>query len=46
MVLGLHYYQGKGVPKSKEKAIEWWRRVLEKGNTEDERMLKNVFNII
>ena len=46
IVLGLHYYQGKGVPKSKEKAIEWWRRVLEKGNTEDERMLKNVFNII
>lgn len=40
-ILGVHYYQGKGVPKDDQKAIHYWRQAAKAGHGPAQQFLRN-----
>ncbi|BCD68496.1 tetratricopeptide repeat protein [Nitratiruptor sp. YY09-18] len=40
--IGMMYYEGWGVEKSQEKAIEWWKRANRRGNLDAKYMLQTI----
>ena len=40
--LGMMHYEGGGVPKSQEKAVEWWKKANRRGSLDAKYMLQTI----
>jgi TPR repeat protein len=40
--LGVCYYNGKGVPQSRDEAVKWWRVAAQQGNENAKKALRDI----